>query len=81
MDDTNILSTVHALVAEYGELRARLDAGTIEVDEQHKRLQRIEESLDQCWDLLRQRRARRDAGKDPDEATMRTVYQVEGYLQ
>jgi hypothetical protein len=81
VDDSNILTTVHALVEEEGKLRSRLEDGTIDVDEEHKRLRHLEESLDQCWDLLRQRRARRDAGKDPDEATMRTVNEVEGYLQ
>jgi hypothetical protein len=38
-------------------------------------------ALDQCWDLLRQRRARRDAGQDPDAATVRSERVVEGYQQ
>ncbi|MET0479597.1 MAG: DUF2630 family protein, partial [Actinomycetota bacterium] len=45
------------------------------------RLQDLEVQLDQCWDLLRQRRARRDAGQDPDAAHVRPEGTVEGYLQ
>jgi Protein of unknown function (DUF2630) len=44
-------------------------------------LARIEEQLDQCWDLLRQRRAKRRAGEDPEEAHIRPVEEVEGYRQ
>jgi hypothetical protein len=62
------------------------------VDEEHKlrssgepvnrqRLRQLEEMLDQCWDLLRQRRARREYGEDDDEADARDVNTVEGYLQ
>jgi hypothetical protein len=45
------------------------------------RLHAMEVALDQCWDLLRQRRARRNAGQDPDTATVRTERVVEGYPQ
>ncbi|HEX2374478.1 MAG TPA: DUF2630 family protein, partial [Actinomycetota bacterium] len=45
------------------------------------RLHEVEIQLDQCWDLLRQRRARRDAGQDPDSASVRPEGTVEGYLQ
>ncbi|MBO0856492.1 MAG: DUF2630 family protein, partial [Nocardia sp.] len=45
------------------------------------RLADLEVQLDQCWDLLRQRRARMDAGQDPEQAQANTVKQVEGYLQ
>jgi hypothetical protein len=48
--------------------------------EERERLRRIEVTLDQAWDLLHQRRARRDAGLDPDGATMRDPETVEGYL-
>jgi hypothetical protein len=41
----------------------------------------IEVELDRCWDLLRQRRALRNAGADPDDATVRDSATVEGYLQ
>ncbi len=45
------------------------------------RLRSLEIALDQCWDLLRQRMARREAGRDPDEATVRSAETVENYLQ
>ena len=50
-------------------------------DGQQARLHEVEVQLDQCWDLLRQRRARRDAGQDPDTAHVRPEGTVEGYLQ
>ena len=50
-------------------------------DDQEARLHEVEIQLDQCWDLLRQRRARRDAGQDPDTAPVRPEGTVEGYLQ
>src|SRR3712207_8929155 len=48
---------------------------------QQARLHEVEVQLDQCWDLLRQRRARRNAGQDPDIAAVRPEGTVEGYLQ
>jgi hypothetical protein len=47
----------------------------------HQRLRKLEEMLDQCWDLLRQRRALREYGEDDDQADARDVNTVEGYLQ
>ena len=61
------------------EDRAALAAGGTEND--RAALRQVEESLDQCWDLLRQRDARRDVGENPDEAKARPVGEVEGYLQ
>jgi hypothetical protein len=81
MDDKDILHTVTELMEEEHELRTRMQAGSITEDEEHRRLQTLEESLDQCWDLLRQRRARLAAGQDPDEAKVRDVNQVENYRQ
>ena len=81
MDDREILSRVSELVQEEHTLRAELRAGKIGPDQEHQRLRQVEEALDQCWDLLRQRRAREETGKDPDEATPRPTGQVEGYLQ
>lgn len=49
--------------------------------EELERLRSLEVALDQCWDLLRQRRARRNAGLDPDDATVRPASVVEGYQQ
>lgn len=79
-EDRNTLAQIHELVAEEKELRARLQRGEISADEENQRLQHIEVQLDQCWDLLRQRRALRETGGDPREATARPPDQVEGYL-
>jgi hypothetical protein len=81
VDDATILQNVHALVEEEHQLRTRLEAGEIGKDEEHARLGQLEEQLDQCWDLLRQRRARRIADQDPDQAAARPVSEVEGYQQ
>jgi hypothetical protein len=77
MNDHDILARIKALVEEEHQLR---DAtGNKETD--HARLKHVEESLDQCWDLLRQRRAKIKTGEDPDEAAVRPVDEVEGYRQ
>jgi hypothetical protein len=81
MDDTDIMSHIKELVAEEHDLRERLARGEVGAAEEHSRLQSLEQSLDQCWDLLRQRRARRAAGEDPGEASARPTGEVEGYLQ
>jgi hypothetical protein len=76
MSDKSILQHINELVDEESRLRA--DAAR---PEQHaERIKRLEEELDQCWDLLRQRRARREFGEDPDGAKPRDVGTVEGYL-
>ncbi|HET9945516.1 MAG TPA: DUF2630 family protein [Actinomycetes bacterium] len=76
MSDADIRRTISDLVTE--EHRLRSD----QVDEDARaRLAHIEESLDQCWDLLRQRQALRDSGADPEQARSRAVGEVEGYLQ
>jgi hypothetical protein len=81
MDERQILEQVQALVDREHELRERVQGGEIDPEEEHAQLRRVEEALDQCWDLLRQRRARRDAGQSPDEAVVRPVTEVEGYEQ
>jgi uncharacterized protein DUF2630 len=81
MDDDEILSRVRQLVDEEHGLRARVSRGDLAPDEERARLRRLEESLDQCWDLLRQRRAHRDFGQNPDDADVRPVSEVEGYQQ
>jgi hypothetical protein len=68
------------LVAEEEELWSRESAGTA-TDDDRRRLQVVKVSLDQCWDLLRQRRALRDAGLDPAAAEARPEEVVERYLQ
>ncbi|WP_026874551.1 DUF2630 family protein [Jiangella gansuensis] len=81
MAETDILARIQHLVEDERQLRDRLQAGEISTDEEQARLRSVEEQLDQCWDLLRQRRARAEAGQDPDEATPRPVDEVEKYLQ
>ncbi|HEX7743899.1 MAG TPA: DUF2630 family protein [Micromonosporaceae bacterium] len=81
MDDRTILSRIHELVDEEHRLRGQLQAGEISTDEEHARLREVEESLDQCWDLLRRRRAARASGADPESAEVRSRADVETYLQ
>jgi hypothetical protein len=78
--DADILARVNELVAEEKELRAKLQHREIDETEEHRRLRDLEVQLDQCWDLLRQRRALREAGQDPDQASVRPEGEVEGYL-
>jgi Protein of unknown function (DUF2630) len=80
MDDPQIHGTIERLVEEEHELWQRESAGNAG-DEDRRRLEEIKASLDQCWDLLRQRRALRDAGKDPDGAEARRPDIVERYEQ
>ena len=81
MDDTQILNRIGELVRTEHELRDKLAAGQLSSDEEHARLRAAEVSLDQCWDLLRQRRARREFGANPAQAQPRPVSEVEGYVQ
>ncbi|BBH67120.1 hypothetical protein ACTI_38050 [Actinoplanes sp. OR16] len=81
MDDKTVLGRIHGLVEEEHELRQQLSQGKISSDEEHTRLKELEESLDQCWDLLRRRRAARTAGNDPDGEQAHSVSEVESYLQ
>jgi hypothetical protein len=78
--DNNPLARIHELVEEERQLRDRLQRREISADEEHARLRAIEVELDQCWDLLRQRRALRETGGDPREAKIRPPDEVEGYL-
>ena len=78
--DQDILAQVNQLVAEEKELRSKLQHHEIDESEEHQRLRAVEVQLDQCWDLLRQRRALRETGGDPREAQVRPGGEVEGYL-
>jgi hypothetical protein len=80
MDDPQIHGTIEQLVAEEHRLWERESAGSAS-DADRRRLQEIEVSLDQCWDLLRQRRALREAGRDTEAADIRQPEVVEGYEQ
>ncbi len=80
MDDPKIHNTIEELVAEEHELWQRESSGDA-TDADRRRLQDVKVSLDQCWDLLRQRRALREAGRDPSTADVRRPEVVEGYEQ
>ena len=78
--DNDTLAHIRDLVAEEKALRAQLQHRDISESEEHDRLHRLEVELDQCWDLLRQRRALRESGGDPRAAEVRPPDEVEGYL-
>jgi hypothetical protein len=78
--DQDILNRVNELVDEEKKLRAQLQDREIDESEEHQRLRALEVQLDQCWDLLRQRRALRETGGDPEAASVRPPDEVEGYL-
>ena len=80
MDDSQLLNRIGALVEEEHALERQAGGDGLGEAEQ-ARLRDVEVALDQCWDLLRQRRARRNAGQDPDAAAVRPEGTVEGYLQ
>lgn len=80
MDDRTVLRHIEELIAREHALEAE-HSGTAATDEQRHQLHEVEVELDQCWDLLRQRRARRTAGLDPDSAQIRAEGVVENYLQ
>lgn len=80
MDDKDIVRRISELAAEEQQLEeAHVGEGLS--DDELKRKRQLEISLDEMWDLLRQRRAKRSAGQDPDAATERSAGTVEGYLQ
>jgi hypothetical protein len=96
MDNQDILQRIQALVDEEHQLRDPAASGTASGSggggsgedasdeggaERRTRLRQVEEALDQCWDLLRQRRAKAKAGEDPHDADARPVTEVEGYVQ
>jgi hypothetical protein len=80
MEDSQIHGTIEQLVAEEHELWEREASGSA-TDTERQRLREVGVALDQCWDLLRQRRALREAGRDPDAADVRRPEVVEGYEQ
>ena len=84
MSDESIATRIDKLVAEEKELRAREqqdrdDDDSLEAD--RKRLRAVEVELDQCWDLLRQRRAKEEFDQNPDSAEARSAGTVENYEQ
>ncbi|WP_426247458.1 DUF2630 family protein [Nocardioides sp. LHG3406-4] len=81
MDQQQILAEVRSLVEREHELRERRQSGELSRADEQAEIRQVEEALDQCWDLLRQRRAKQEFGENPDEAAARPVSEVEGYLQ
>ena len=80
MEDAQVHGSIERLVAEEHELWEREAAG-LATDDDRRRLEAIKVSLDQSWDFLRQRRALREAGRDPDDADVRAPGVVETYEQ
>jgi hypothetical protein len=81
MADDDVLSGIQDLADEEHKLYERHRAGEPLSDDEHRRLEDLQVRLDQCWDLLRQRRARREFGQDPADAHVRDESTVEGYRQ
>ena len=84
MSDESIAKRIERLVSEEKELRGREqkdrhDEGSLDAD--RERLRAVEVELDQCWDLLRQRRGKEEFGQDPDDAEARSEGTVENYRQ
>jgi hypothetical protein len=84
MADETVTDRIERLVAEEHALRSREQADSSDdaaLEADRRRLDEVSVELDRCWDLLRQRRARRAAGEDPEGATARDADTVEHYLQ
>jgi Protein of unknown function (DUF2630) len=79
MDDPQVLHRINEIAHEEHTLWEKEGRGEI-TDAERERLRQLGVTLDQCWDLLHQRRARRAAGQDPDQASVRDPGTVEGYL-
>jgi hypothetical protein len=79
MNDEGIQNKIEQLVQEEHSLLQ--SEGQSRSADKHERLTAIEVELDRCWDLLRQRRARREFDENPDDASVRDAGTVEGYLQ
>ena len=81
MNDKEILGHIDELIKTEHGLRAKVADGSLHSTEERAQLRSVEEALDQCWDLLRQRRARREFGEDPGDSAARPASEVEGYMQ
>ncbi|MFF4357385.1 DUF2630 family protein [Streptomyces sp. NPDC001604] len=77
--EQQILARITEMVEDERKLRESLASGEIDSATEHQRLGVLERELDQCWDLLRQRRAKAEFGENPDDAHVRPSSQVEGY--
>ncbi|SFK31980.1 DUF2630 family protein [Amycolatopsis sacchari] len=80
MTEKDIIGNIDELIAEEHKLREKATGSGLE-ESDRARMRQLEEQLDQCWDLLRQRRARREFGEDENAAEVRPVNEVEHYQQ
>jgi hypothetical protein len=80
VDEHQILSQITTLVDQEHQLRSKVQEGSLTSEEEQAELAALEGALDQCWDLLRQRRAKREFGQDVDQAAARPIETVEKYL-
>lgn len=78
MDDERVMERINEIAHEEHQLWEKEGRGEI-TDAERERLRELGVTLDQCWDLLHQRRARRAAGQDPDDTSVRDARTVEGY--
>jgi uncharacterized protein DUF2630 len=78
MDDGKVMERINEIAHEEHQLWEKEGRGEI-TDAERERLRELGVALDQCWDLLHQRRARRAAGQDPDDTSVRDARTVEGY--
>jgi hypothetical protein len=78
MDDQQVIGRINEIAHQEHELWEREGRGEA-TDAERERLRELGVTLDQCWDLLHQRRARRAAGQDPDDTSVRDARTVEGY--
>ncbi len=81
MNDDDIQTRIAALIDREHQLRLRREANQLSEEAEHRELAAAEQELDQCWDLLRQRRAKREFGDDENEARARPASVVENYWQ
>jgi predicted nuclease with TOPRIM domain len=79
--DQDIQNRIKELIEEEHKLRSAVSEGKISANEEQERLGSVEAQLDQCWDLLRQRRAKRQYGENPDDAAVRPADTVENYIE
>jgi len=79
MEDKQLIDRINELAHEEHQLFGKESQGKAS-DADRQRLRSLQVTLDQCWDLLHQRRARRAAGLDPNEASVRNEATVEGYM-
>ena len=81
MDDKEIMAHINDLIATEHRLREQHAAGELTSAQERDQLRTAEQELDQYWDVLRQRRARREFGENPNEAAERPASEVESYWQ